>query len=209
MHKVYENDDLMMFFKKRYCHCCGKVLQRKRTERVVRKGYPDHEIYCNIGTTYKPHGDILVVGKEYFCSSCNKSFSCDKQGKVIDAQRYYQKRIVTDEEIAQTQKNETLMSIQNILKLRWALLLPIVGSLICISYIFNGKLSKKTQSKDGYKILLSSILIFIGIALAVKFILSLFNSINFFNNYQTIFMFIPSLLSFNIPTLWYINHKFK
>ena len=46
MHKVYENDDLMMYFKKRYCHCCGKVLQRKRTERVVRKGDPDHKAYC-------------------------------------------------------------------------------------------------------------------------------------------------------------------
>ena len=73
MHKVYENDDLMMYFKKRYCHCCGKVLQRKRTERVVRKGDPDHRAYCTIGRSYKPYGDILVIGKEYFCSSCNKS----------------------------------------------------------------------------------------------------------------------------------------
>ena len=86
MHKVYENDDLMMYFKKRYCHCCGKVLQIKRCERVVKKGDPDHAQYCHIGTTYKPHGDILVIGKEYYCTSCNKNFSCDEQGRVIDAQ---------------------------------------------------------------------------------------------------------------------------
>jgi len=209
MHKVYENDDLMMFFKKRYCHYCGEVLKNRKSERVVRKGDPDHKVYCTIGTKYKPYGDILVIGKEYYCPSCDKTFSCDEQSKVIESQRYYRKKIVTDAEISQAYKNEMLISLQNIFKLRWTLLIPVVGSLICTFYIFNGKLGEKTESKDGSKLLLSSTLFFIGVALAVKLVLSMFNNIDFVNTYTTIFMLIPSLLSFNIPTLWYINNKFK
>ena len=83
-----------------------------------------------------------------------------------------------------------LVSLKNILKLRWTLLIPVVGSLICMFYIFNGKLSEKIESKDGSKLLLSSTLAFIGVALAVKIGLSMFNSVVFINNYKTIFMLI-------------------
>ena len=151
----------------------------------------------------------MVIGKEYYCPSCDKVFSCDEQGKVIEAQKYYQKKIVTDEEISQTYKREMSVSLKTILKLRWTLLIPIIGSLICKFYIFNGKLSEKTKSKDGNKLLLSSILVFTGVALAVKIGITMFNNVDFINNYKTIFMLVPSLLSYNIPTLWYINHKLK
>ena len=209
MHKIYENDDLMMFLKKRYCHCCGGVLQSKKNERIVRKDDPDHKAYCTVGRYYKPYGDILVIGKEYYCPSCDKTFSCDEQGKVIEAQNYYQKKIVTDEQISEAHKNEMFISRQYLVKLRWTLLIPVVGSLICTFYIFNGKLSEITGNRDGSKLLLSSILLFIGVALAAKLVLSMFNNIDFINNYITLFMLIPSLLSVNIPTLLYINHKFK
>lgn len=209
LHKVYENDDLMMYFKKRYCHCCGKVLQRKKTERIVRKGDPDHRLYCSIGTFYKPHGDILVIGKEYYCPLCNKSFSCDEQGEVRAAQKHYKRKVVTNEEINVAHNNEMLIAQQNILKLRWLLLIPVLGILICTFSIFNGYLSEKTKSEDLSKLLLSSIFIFIGVALLVKLVISTFNNIDFINDYQTILMLIPALLSSNIPVLWYINHNFK
>ena len=209
MHKIYENDDLMMFLKKRYCHCCGSILKSKKNERIVRKGDPDHNAYCTVGTNYKPYGDILVIGKEYYCPSCDKTFSCEEQGEVIEAQNFYQKKIVTEEEISEARKNEMFISRQNIVKLRWTLLIPVVGSLICTFYIFNGKLSEITGNREGSKLLLSSILAFIGVALAAKLVLSMFNNIDFINNYITLFMLIPSLLSVNIPTLLYINHKFK
>ncbi len=99
MHKVYECDDLMMYFKKRFCHCCARALQRKSKERIVRKDDPDHKAYCAIGTHYKPYGDILVVGKEYYCPICNKSFSCEEQAKVTKAQKHYKRKIVSNEEI--------------------------------------------------------------------------------------------------------------
>ena len=209
MHKIFENDDLMMIFKKRYCHCCGKALQNRRSERIIRKGDPEHRAYCTVGTKYKPYGDILVIGKEYYCSYCDKVFSCDEQSKVIEAQKYYQKKIVTEKEISQIYENNMSISLNNIFNLQWILLIPVIGSLICMFCIFNGKLREKTKSKDGYKLLLSSVLIFIGVALIAKLLLPLFNYIDFINDNTTMLMLIPSLLSFNIPTLWYINHKIK
>ena len=208
MHKVYENDDLMMYFKKRYCHCCGKVLQKKRTERIVRKGDPDHKVYCHIGTTYKPYGDILVIGKEYFCLSCNKSFSCDDQGKVIEAQKHYQRNVVTEEEITNVKNQHLMIANDRIFKIRWILLIPIIGFFICNFVIFNGYLSEKTKSKDLYKLTLSSVLFFIGVALIIKLVIQVSN-IDINVNYKTLIMLIPSLVSFNLPTLWYINHTFK
>lgn len=208
MHKIFENDDLMMYFKKRYCHCCGKALQRKRTERVVQRGDPDHIIYCTVGRTYKPYGDILVIGKEYYCPACDKSFSCDEQAKVIKAQKYHKRNIVTDEEIKTAKSNSISASKQNALNLRWFLLIPILGGLISMFAIFNGTLSEATKSRDGSKILLSSVLTFVGVALIAKLILSMFNS-DFTSAYNTILMLIPSALSFNVPVLFYINNTFK
>ena len=185
MHKVYENDDLMMYFKKRYCHCCGKVLQRKRTERVVRKGDPDHRAYCTIGRSYKPYGDILVIGKEYFCSSCNKSFSCDDQGKVIEAQKHYQRNIVTEEEITNVKNQNLMIANDRILKIRWLLLFPVIGGIICTFKIFNGCLREKTNNKDLHKLILSALLVFIGVAIVIKLVLSTVNN-EMLNKYQII-----------------------
>ena len=208
MHKVYENNDLMMHLKKRYCHCCGGVLQKKKTEKIVRKGDPGHEIYCRVGTEYRPHGDIIVVGKEYYCPFCNKTFSCEEQRKVINAQKHYKKKIVTKEEIDAVSTNKDLIAQNNILRMRWLLLIPIIGELICTYAIFNGRLSKKTKNRDLHKIFLSSMIIFICVALVIKLTLSMVN-INLLNKYKTIIMLIPALLLFNIPALIYINHTFK
>lgn len=208
MHRVYENDDLMMYFKKRYCHYCGKVLLRKKSERIVQKGDPDHQTYCHVGTTYKPYGDILVISKKYYCPSCDKLFTCDEQGRVIDAQKHYQKKIVSDEEIRNVYNSKVLKSTKDVKKLRWVLLIPVVGSFICTFYIFNGKLSQISKDRDLRKITFASILIFIGVALFAKFVLSMFDGVDFINDNKKILMLIPSLLSFNIPTLWYVNHTF-
>ncbi len=208
MHKIYENNDVMMYFKKRYCRCCGEILQRKRTERVVRKGDPDHIKYCNIGRSFRPHDDLLVVGKEYYCPSCDRSFSCEVQGDVIKAQKYYQKKIVTDENIRNFQKDEILLLKQKLLKLRWLLLLPVLGGLICRFYISNTKLKNGTEKKDMGKILLASALVFIGMFFVMKTFVSPFIDIGSVDNKNS-FLIIVSLFPVNIPTLWYINHTFK
>ena len=100
MHKIYENDDIAMYFKKRYCSYCGNRLDRKRTERVVTKDDPDHKTYCSIGVSYKPHKDILVIGRSYCCSICQRTFTCDEQRDVIHAQKALGKKIVSEQEIA-------------------------------------------------------------------------------------------------------------
>ena len=209
MHKVYENDDLMMYVRKRFCCCCGSALERKRTERIVRKGDPNHLSYCMVGTSYKPHGDILVIGKEYYCPGCQCSFSCDKQGQVMEAQKHYQRKIVSEEEITSVQKDQMRLAISQLLRCRWLLLLPVLGSLICSFMIFNGRLSSLTGKKDGVKLLMANTLVFLGVALVIKIILGLFGNVEFIRTYQSTIMLIPSLLSFNIPTLWYINHTFQ
>lgn len=208
MHKVYENNDLLMYFKKRYCHCCGKALLRRKTERIVRQGDPNHRKYCTIGRSYRPYGDILVIGKEFFCSSCNKWFSCEKQGEIIDAQKYYHKHIITNDEITYVKQQKLLIASNRILKMRWILLIPLIGSLICNFAIFNGCLQQKTEDKDLYKLILSSIAFLFGAELISGFAL-MFINIDIVENYKTTIMMILSLLAFNLPTLWYINHTFK
>lgn len=207
MHKVYENDDLLMYFKKRYCHVCGKTLQRKRSKRIVRKGDPDHKTYCTVGKYYKPYGDILVIGKEYFCSCCNTSFTCDRQSEVIDAQKYYRKKIVTEQEIQQVQANGQITAIQNIKKARWLLLIPIIGGLVCSFSIFNGKLQERSQNNDGGKLLFASVVAAVCIALLIKFLLAMFAGNAFVAQYDDIMIIISAALAFNLPVLWYINHK--
>jgi hypothetical protein len=209
MHKVYENDDLMMYVRKRYCHCCGGVLERKRTERIVRKGDPDHLSYCMVGTSYKPHGDILVIGKEYYCPACHRALSCDMQEKVLEAQKHYQRKIVSEEEIALVQNDQRRHAISQLLRYRWLLLLPVVGSLICSYMVFNGRLCQMTEKKDGAKLLMANMLVFLGVALVIKIVLGFFSDVEFLNNNKSIIMLIPALLSFNIPALWYINRTFQ
>ena len=209
MHKVYENDDLMMYVRKRFCCGCGGALERKRTERIIRKGDPDHLSYCMVGTSYKPHGDILVISKEYYCPVCQRPFSCDKQREVMEAQKHYQRKIVSEEEISSVQKDQMKLAIYQLLRCRWLLMFPVFGSLICMFMIFNGRLHPLTGKKDGAKLLMANMLVFLGVALVIKIVLGLFGNVEFIRTYQSAIMLIPSLLSFNIPTLWYINHTFQ
>lgn len=90
----------------------------------------------------------------------------------------------------------------------WLLLFPVIGGIICTFKIFNGCLREKTNNKDLHKLILSALLVFIGVAIVIKLVLSTVNN-EMLNKYQTLFMLIPSLLSFNMPILWYINHTFK
>ncbi len=151
----------------------------------------------------------MVVSKKYYYPLCDKVYSCDEQGRVIEAQKLYKRKIVTNEEINKVYSNKVLLSMKKIKKHRWILLFPIIGGIICMFLVFNGELSKKTKSKDGIKLLLSSVLVSVGVALIIKLVCSMFDYIELINTYKNIFMLIPFLLSFNFPILWYINHKLK
>ena len=154
------------------------------------------------------HSFEATKEEKYYCPICNKSFSCDEQGKVIEAQKHYKRHIVTDEEIANVKNQKLIIVNDRILKMRWLLLFPVIGGIICTFKIFNGCLQEKTNNKDLHKLILSALFVFIGVAIVIKLVLSTVNN-EMLNKYQTLFMLIPSLLSFNMPILWYINHTFK
>lgn len=209
MHKVYENNDIMMYFKKRHCHCCGNTLITKKTKRIVKKGDQDHNGYCNIGRAYHPYGDILVIGRDYYCPTCKRIFSCDEQAEIIDAQKYYNRHIVTENEILFVKSNKISKSIIKVNKFKWFLLIPVVGSFICLFYISNGRLNEKMHKHDGYILTFTPLIIVIALALIMKLLFTLIGMHGDSNDYQNIIIIIACLLSFNLTMLWYINHRFK
>lgn len=101
MHKVYEIDDMIGFFKKRYCRYCGNLLKKEKTKKIIHKGDKDHKEYCNIGVTHKFHGDILVIGVGYYCEHCKKCFSMEEQHRIAKAQRKHKKKIISDIDLEQ------------------------------------------------------------------------------------------------------------
>ena len=179
MHKIYENDDLMMYVRKRYCCRCGGVLKRKKTERIVKKGDPDHSAYCSIGRYTKHYGDILVIGREYYCPSCRRAFSCDAQGKVMEAQKYYQRKIVSEGEIALVEKILLRKAVRQLLRCRWLLLLPGLGSLICSYMITNTRLCQLTRKNDPNKLLTAWLLVFFCVGMILKIVLGYFEDVEF------------------------------
>ena len=210
MHKIYENDDLMMYFKDRFCHCCGKALKIKKTERIVRKGTKEHRSYSNIGVAHHYfYGDLLVIGKEYYCASCNKTFTCDEQSIIIEAQKKYGRRIVSEEEITDTKNCIKAENFNAILKQRWLLLIPVIGGVLCGISMSNSLLDEEIEKKINMsKLTAFSAYLVLGIAIILKVALCIANN-EMLNKYQIALVAIPSLLSFNIPTLWFINHTFK
>ena len=223
MHKVYENKDLMMYFRKRYCRCCGKPLTHRRCERVVRKGDEDHFEYCTIGRGYKPHGDILVVGVEYYCEHCCKAFSCDEQSDIKRAQKILGKKIVSEDEIAyvktgctgsikgakeriEKEGGETVAILKKNKRYLW---IPFVGLIA-----FLRKTEKKHFSSFAYY--LTSLASFFFILIAEFLYTFLFRTLKVANllpaviieNYD-IGMLVVALLVCNIPAIIAVNRKIK
>ena len=202
MHKIYINDDVT--FKKRYCGCCGNVLEKKRTEKIVRKGDPAHFAYCNMGRSYHPYGDILVIGKEYFCPACNQFFSCDEQAYVRLAQKRYGKKIVSQKEIDETQHHLLLEDIQRILKSRWLLFVPLIGGIICFYFCSAGPFSgQKGVGKEVNRVFKSSLLLVLSFAIVYAIFA---NATNIPHSPLTM---IAAGYVYNLPTLWYIIFRVK
>ena len=115
---------------------------------------------------------------------------------------------IEDEAIANLIKKQTMEATSEILKMRWLLLIPVIGSIICLIKIFGGYLKDHTEDMDLRNVLWASVLIFLGVALATKLILPEFDP-NLIYEYRMILVFVPASFLFNVPTLFYINKRFK
>ena len=196
----------MMYFKKRYCRCCGGILKRKRTERVVRRGDSDDYLCCNrFGGRYDA---VLVIGTDYYCPACDKMFYCDEQSNIICAQKHFQRKIVSEKEICFACNKRLDSSVQRIKKHKWLFLIPIIGLLLTFLFMPEA-LEKNTNPKDKVYLISSPFIVFICVAGAIKLLLSMYGSIQVLNDHQRLIMLIPALLSSGLPIFWYINHKFK
>lgn len=207
MHKVYENDDVAMYFKKRYCYCCGNTLDRKRTERVVTKNDPDYKSYCSIGITYKPHGDILVVGRSYYCPNCQRTFTCDEQSDVINAQKAYGRKIVSEQEIATTRERRAKSLREKRIRLKWWLLIPVIGGIVCLYLLYSDKSHFEFKGISA-KVPLLCIIVFVAVAALMRlisYLIMLYHQSLFLEQYQNILALIVALLSFNVPVYWLIH----
>lgn len=207
MHKIYENDDIAMYFKKRYCSYCGNRLDRKRTERVVAKDDPDHKTYCSIGVSYKPHKDILVIGRSYYCSICQRTFTCDEQRDVIHAQKALGKKIVSEQEIATVRERRIESLKKRRTWLKWWLLIPVIGGIICLFLLYNNDSQVEFKGISA-KVPFLCIILFVAVAALMKlifYLILLFYQSLFLEQYQNIFAFIVALLSFNLPVYWLIH----
>ena len=223
MQKVYENKDLMMYFKKRYCRCCGKPLSNRKSERVVKKGDPDHFEYCTIGNGFSPHKDILVVGVEYYCEHCDKAFSCEEQGEIQRAQKYFGRKIVSEDEVAfvnidsdgsvvgtrervDKKGGEKIVVLKKNRRYLW---IPVIGLIM-----FSLKTKNKYYSLLDYRI--TRIITLFSIIIAEILYILIFRALKNANLLSEVLIkssnigkVIVALLVCNIPTIIHVNHRIK
>ena len=127
----------------------------------------------------------------------------------MEAQKYYKRKIVFEGEITLVEKDQLRNAVRQLLRCRWLLLLPGLGSLICSYMISNTRLSQLTRKRDGTKLIMTWMLVFLGVGLVVKKVLGFFEDVEFIRTYRSMIMLVSALLSVNIPTLCYINRTFK
>ena len=207
--KVWENNDLMMYFKKRHCRCCGNPLQRKRTENLLLVGTPEHRAYLFNKPRSSGNYDILLIGTDYYCPCCDKMFSCAEQIEIIAAQKYYKTKTVSEEQVRFARENKILCAKKRIRDFRWFLFIPVVGLILCYFYITQGPLTKTITHKENSWLMLLTPVVFFAVAYIMKLMLSTYFAGTLSFDLLRLIMIIPAIFAMNLPILWYINHKFK
>lgn len=196
-----------MIFRKMYCCKCGAKLNKRKISEVRQKGDPGYQNQL-LGHATIGMDSVEVASYVYQCPRCSNIVTYEEQLKISKTQKHRGQMVLSEEESTQIQNDPMTSSLRTLRKLRWVLLLPLIGSMICIGYIFAGRLSRITDANDVRKVMFASVLILTGVALVTKIVLSFFGDIDFLHQYQSVIMLVPSIFAFNIPTLWYINHKF-
>jgi predicted RNA-binding Zn-ribbon protein involved in translation (DUF1610 family) len=196
-----------MIFRKMYCCKCGAKLNKRKTSEVRHKGEPGYKDYI-LGHATIGMDTVEVASYVYQCPNCGNTVTYEEQLAISKAQKHHGHMVLPETESTPIENDSMASSLRTLRKLRWVMLLPLVGSLICICYVFAGRLSRIADGDDGRKVVFASILVLTGVALAVKLVLGFFGNIDFLKQYQSVIMLVSSMFAFNVPTLWYINHKF-
>ena len=111
-----------------------KYFIKTKYSKIIKKSDPKHKEYCNIGKYYRPHGNIEVIGTEYYCINCNKTFTYDEQSLIIETQKYYRRKIVSKDEINNTKERRKDKSVNFYKKSRWFLLYVFANQSFIDSY---------------------------------------------------------------------------
>ncbi len=221
------------WFKTFYCPICGEKLVVAKNARDVPE-WEYRQEYRFRGIEPYIFGATEIV-ETFYCPKCHYRNSIDNQLFIRKKQKELNKIIfdeddwnsisyttqgekiepkkdegtgASEEELAKANRVKMMVETDNILKMRWLLLIPVLGAVICMIKIFNGCLEKYTGIGDLRNIVFASILTFMGVAVPLKSILSMSN-VDFLYDYRTIIMFLIASFAFNIPMLIYINKTFK
>ena len=210
MRKVYVNNDLSMYFKKKHCRYCGHILEIKKTKRIVTPYDSEYGSYC-MGRCNIPDGDLLVIGKDYYCPHCERIFLCQEQSKITRAQKFFGKKIVSEEEIAEAEHQMLMKRMQLMLKLRWMLLIPFFGSLAYLCMIAAGMISEIEEPKD-MKILHCTSIGGLLVSLCIEKLILHFGNIDGNSIWGIVLGIVLEIMPFwmfNLPMLIYITHRCK
>ena len=202
-------------FRKHYCPHCGNELKKQKEVSVLHKG--DEGFRKNhLGTGYNPSIDTNEITTYSFsCIQCNEQFSDDDLSKIRKMQRAEKSKILkayaspSEEDVCLAHESRLALAIHQIKKLKWLLLFPVIGWLICIIVMYSNELSEKIDTKETICLMLSPVAAFVAVAGFFKFILSACTDLGVPVDCQGLIMWIPALFAANLPILWYINHKFK
>ena len=84
-------------FRKCYCVKCGTKLIRKKTEKVVKRGDPEHRKYN--GTNQRYPFDILVKSFVWLCPNCGQETTYDEQMRYVKIQKKLKVKILDEQTI--------------------------------------------------------------------------------------------------------------
>lgn len=201
--------DFRILFRKFYCPICGQKLKvvmevnkltDKQKERYYQELYP-YGVPINI--------DVGKAKQMFKCNYCNYYNTTDNQLLINKKQKHLKKKIITEEEIGTVKLEKLCIEKKTILNLRWLLLLPVIGGIICTFVILFSSLLKMYGRQSRHILVWSPIVISLIVLVILRAVLSMFNDVDFIINYRNWIMLIPSLLSYNIPVLIYINRNFS
>lgn len=208
---------MIFYHAKKHCRCCGKELEKRRVQEPLKGRYVNifgaqfYLVHTRVGWTFYDDDDAYIYVDEYYCKNCDKAFSFKETYLITTFQKKLNKTVIPEDEFLLFKEKHIEKLTQSIKKLKWLSFIPCLGGIILSWKTFMYPLSEKSKSRDSYNIGIASLVSMIVFLLISKilfnFILVDAVSPNIAYALKNILPWFVSLWAFNIPVLWYINHK--